>query len=130
MSLPSLRGPALGSLRSSIIGSGTCLLKTIVWRSSFLAGPSIDKARAGAHRLPMNFLTLLSHGLEIQSHGSERGGRKERDSRSSSHIGEPCLFWMAWSRSKIRLVQKKDGCVSLLSKRSYANSLPSIRGFA
>jgi serine/threonine protein kinase len=37
-------------------------------------------------------------------------GRKAKDSRSSSHIVEPCLFWMAWSRSKIRLVHKKDGC--------------------
>jgi hypothetical protein len=30
---------------------------------------------------------------------------------------------MAWSRSKIRLVHKKDGCVNLPSRRSCANSL-------
>ena len=34
------------------------------------------------------------------------------------------------SRSKIRLVHKKDGCVSLPSRRFYASLLPSIRGFA
>jgi hypothetical protein len=40
------------------------------------------------------------------------------------------LFWMAWSHSKIRLVLGKDACVSLPSRRSCENSLPSIRGFA
>jgi hypothetical protein len=29
--------------------------------------------------LQMNFLTLLSLGLEIQTHSSERRGRRERD---------------------------------------------------
>ena len=38
-------------------------------------------------------------------------------------------FWMAWSRSKIRLVHKKDGYVSLPYRRFCASSLPSIRGF-
>ena len=56
----------------------------------------------------MNFLMRLSTGLEIQIHGSEQHGRKARDWRSSLRIGEPCLFWMAWSRSKIHLVHKKD----------------------
>ena len=32
--------------------------------------------------------------------------------------------------SKIRLVHKKDGCVSLRSRRFCANSLHSIKGFA
>ena len=32
---------------------------------------------------------------------------KAKDWRSSSHIAEPYWFWMAWSRSKIRLVRKK-----------------------
>src|ERR1700751_2258785 len=35
---------------------------------------------------------------------------------------------MAWSRSKIPLVHKKDGCVSLPSRRFYASLLPSTRG--
>ena len=78
----------------------------------------------------MNFLMRLSLGLEIQIHGSERRGRRAKDWRSSSRIVEPYWFWMAWSRSKIRLVHKKDGCVSLPSRRFCANSLPSIRGFA
>ena len=38
-------------------------------------------------------------------------------------------FWMAWSRSKIPLVHKKDGSVILPSRRSCASLLPSIRGF-
>ena len=37
---------------------------------------------------------------------------------------------MAWSRSKIRLVHKKDGYVSLPSRRFCGSLLPSIRGFA
>ena len=55
-------------------------------------------------------------------------GRKIGEARS--HIVEPYWFWMAWSRSKIRLVHKKDACVSLLSRRFCASLLPSIRGFA
>jgi len=44
----------------------------------------------------MNFLTLLSIGLEIQIHGSERGWGEGRETReNSSRIAEPCLFWMA-----------------------------------
>ena len=73
----------------------------------------------------MNFLMRLSLGLEIQIHGSERPGRRARDSRSSSRIGEPCLFWMAWSRSKIRLVHKKEGCESLPSRLFCAIALSS-----
>ena len=77
----------------------------------------------------MNFLMRLSTGLEIQTQGSEQRGRKARDWRSSSPIIEPCLFWMAWSRYKIRLVHKKDGYASLASRRFCASLLPSIRGF-
>jgi hypothetical protein len=40
------------------------------------------------------------------------------------------LILMAWSRSKIRLVHKKDESVGLLSRRFCASSLLSIRGFA
>ena len=78
----------------------------------------------------MNFLMPLFTGLEIQIHGWERRGRKAKDWRSSSRIGERYWFWMAWSRSKIRLVHKKDGCVSLLCRRFCASLLPSIGGFA
>ena len=78
----------------------------------------------------MNFLMRLSLGLAIQIHGSEQHGRRARDWRSSSGIGEPCLFWMGWSRSKMRLVHKKDGYVSRPCRRSCASLLHSIRGFA
>ena len=57
----------------------------------------------------MNFLMPLFTGLAIQIHGSEQHGRRAKDWRSSLGIGEPCLFWMGWSRSKIHLVQKKGG---------------------
>ena len=56
--------------------------------------------------------------------------RKAKDSRSSLRIVEPYWFWMAWSRSKIRLGHKKDGYVSLPSRRFCASSLRSIPGFA
>ena len=85
---------------------------------------------SGRLRQQMNFLTRLSIGLEIQTHGSERRGRRERDSRNLWCIAEPCWFWMDWSRFKIRLVHKKDGCGSLPSRHSCASLLPSILGFA
>ena len=69
MSLQSLPGLVSGSRRSSTIGSDGWLLNTIVLRSSFLAGPFTDRAPVGALRPQMNFLTLLSLGLEIQIHG-------------------------------------------------------------
>src|SRR5271157_3895587 len=128
-SLQSLLGLGSESPRSSIIGSEGWLLTIIVLQSSFLVGPSTDRAPVLTLRLRMNFLTPLSVGLEIQIHGSERRGRKAKDWRSSSRIVEPYWFWMAWSRSKIRLVHKKDGCVSLFSRRFCASLLPSIRGF-
>src|SRR5262252_10056252 len=130
MSLRSLPGLGSVSLHSSIIGSDEWLLTTIVLQSLFLVGPSTDRAPAGTLRLQMNSLTLPSIGLEIRIHGSEQRGRRERGSRSWSRIAEPCLFWMVWSRFKIRLVHKKDGCASLPSRRFCANSLPSIGGFA
>src|SRR5580704_2371909 len=130
MSLQSLPGLGSESRRSLTIGSDGWLLTIIVLQSLFLVGPSTDRAPVGTLRPQMNFLMLLSLGLAIQIHGSERRGRKARDSPSSSRIVEPYWFWMAWSRSKIRLVHKKDGYGSLPSKRYCANSLPSIRGFA
>src|SRR6201993_5186562 len=113
----------------STIGSGEWLLNTIVLRNSYLAGPSIGGVRVGTLRLPMNFLMPLLPGLEIQIHGSERRGRRAKDWRSSSRIAELCWFSTVWSRSKIRLVHKKDGCVSLPSRRFCASLPPSIRGF-
>ena len=65
----------------------------------------------------MNSLTPLSLGLEIQIHGWERRGKKAKDWPRSSRIVEPYWSWMAWSRSKIRLDNKKAACVSLPSKR-------------
>src|SRR5215469_7659538 len=129
-SLQSLPGRGLESPRLLTIGSDGWRLSSIAPPNSFLAGRSTDRAPVEALRPQMNFLMRLSVGLEIQIHGSERRGRRARDSRSSSRIVEPCLFWMAWSRSKIRLAHKKDGYVSLPSRRFSASSQPSIRGFA
>src|SRR6516162_9287104 len=126
-SLPSLPGPASESPRSSTIGSDEWLLNIIVLQSLFLAGPSIGRVLVGVLRPQMNFLMRLLLGLETQIRGSERLGRRARDSQNSLRIGEPCLFWMVWSRSRIRLVLTKDGCASLPSRPFSANSLPSIR---
>src|SRR6202047_766201 len=128
-SLQLLPGLVSESPRSLTIGSDGWPLTIIVLQSLFLVGPSTDRAAVGTLRLRMNFLMRLSTGLEIQIHGSERLGRKARDWQSSSRIVEPCLFWMAWSRSKIRLVHKKDAYVSLPFRRFCANSLPLIRDF-
>jgi hypothetical protein len=46
-----------------------------------LAGPSTGRARAGALRLGMNFWMLLSLGLAIRIHESERRGRRANDWR-------------------------------------------------
>ena len=78
----------------------------------------------------MNFSMRLSLGLVIQTHGSERRGRRAKDWRGSSPIVEPCLFWMAWSHSKTRPAQKKDGFANLRFRRFCASLLPSIRAFA
>src|SRR6516165_124733 len=128
MSLQSLPGLGSESPHSSIIGVEGWLLNTIAPRSSSLAGPFTNRAVVERLRRRMNFLMPLSLGLEIQTHKSERLGRKARDSRSSSRIVEPYWFWMAWSRSKIHLVHKKDGCGSRLSRRFCVNSLPLILG--
>src|SRR5215831_9587085 len=88
-SLQSLPGPVLGSPRSSTIGCDGWLLNNIVPRSSFLVGPSTDRAAMGALRPQMNSLTRLSLGLEIHIHGSELRGRRAKDWRSSLRIVEP-----------------------------------------
>jgi hypothetical protein len=126
----SLRGPESESQASSTIGSDGWLLNIIALRSSFLAGLSTDRAAVEALRQQMNFLMPLSLGLAIQIHGSERHGKRVKDWRNSSRIVEPYWFWMAWSRSKIRLAPKKDGYVSPPYRPSCGNSLLSIGGFA
>jgi hypothetical protein len=55
--------------------------------------PFTDRAPVGALRLQMNFLMPLFTGLEIQIHGSEQRGRREKDRQSSSCIVEPYWFW-------------------------------------
>src|SRR5271165_6661257 len=127
---PLLPGAESENRRWSTIGSDEWLLNTIVLRNSYLAGLSTDRAAVGRLRQRMNFLMPLSLGLATEIRGSERRGRRAKDLPSSSRIAEPYWFWTVWSRSKIRLVHKKDGCVSLRSRRFYANSLHSIRGFA
>src|ERR1700740_1866287 len=125
----SLPGLVSESPHSLTIGSDEWLLNIIVLRSWFLAGLSTGRGPHGVRLPRINLSTRLEHGSEIQIHGSERRGRKAKGWRSSSHIVEPYWFWMAWSRSKIRLVRKRDGCVSLPSRPSCANSPPSIRAF-
>src|SRR6202023_2746195 len=113
MSFRSSHGPVSGSPLSLTIGSDGWLVTIIVLRSLFLVGPSTDRAAVGRLRPQMNFLMRPSTGLAIQTRGSERRGRRAKDWPSSSPIVEPYWFWMAWSRSKIRLVHKKDAYVSL-----------------
>ena len=64
--------------------------EVIVLRNSFLAGPSTDRARAGARLPPKNLLMRLSTGLEIRIHGSERRGRRAKGWRSLSRAVD-CL---------------------------------------
>jgi hypothetical protein len=75
----------------------------------------------------MNFLMPLFTSLAIRIHGSEQHGRRAKDWRSSSRIAELCLFWTAWSRSKIHLVHKKGG-YGTRPFRHYCESL--LLGFA
>src|SRR5215469_6733944 len=96
MLLQLLPGAESENRRWSTTGSDEWLLNTIVLRNSYLAGLSTDRAPVAALRLPMNFLMPLFTGLAIQIRGSEQIGRRARDSRSSSGIGEPCLFWTGW----------------------------------
>ena len=56
-------------------------------------------------------------------------GERRKTGQATSHIGEPCSFWTAWSHCKIRRVHKKDGYVSLLSRRFCASLLLSIQDF-
>ncbi len=95
-----------------------------------LDGRFIDKEAAGALRLQMNLSKPLSRGSVTRIHGSERHGRRAKDLRNLSHIGEPSWFWMASSRSRIRLVHKKDGYGRLPCRRFCASSRLSVRGFA
>src|ERR1700747_844852 len=120
-----LPGAESENRRWSTIGSDEWLLNRIVLRNSYLAGPSIDRVRVGTLRLPMNFLMPLLPGLAIQIHASEQHGRRAKDWRSSLGIGEPCWSWMGWSRSKIRLVHKRDEYVSLPSRRFCGSVRPS-----
>src|SRR5262245_19568607 len=129
-SLQSLPGLGLESPHSSTIGFDGWLLNTIAPRSLSLAGPFTDRAVVEVLPQQMNFSMPLSLGLANQIRGLDQPGRRVKDWRSSSRIVEPYWFWMAWSRSKIRPVHKKDGYGSLPSRRSCANSLHSIRGFA
>src|SRR5262245_3242591 len=130
MLLQLLPGAESENRRWSTIGSDEWLLNTIVLRNSYLAGLSTDRAPVGRLRQRMNFLMRRFAGLETQIRGSEPPGRRAKDWRSSWRIAEPYWFWTVWSRSKIRLVHTKDDYGSLRSRRSCANSLPSIRGFA
>src|SRR5271165_1218449 len=97
------RGPVSENLRSSIIGSDGWLQNIIVLRNSSLAGLFTDRAAGGAPRPRMNFLMLLSLGLEIQILALERRGKRAKDSRSSWLIAESYWFWTAWSRSRTAL---------------------------
>src|SRR5262249_15956636 len=101
-----------------------------VLRSSFLAGPSTVRVQVEALRPLTNFLTRPLLGLAIRIHGSERRGRRARDWRSSSRIVEPYWLWTAFSPFHIRLVDKKDGCVILRSRRFCVSLLLSTRGSA
>src|SRR6516164_5079889 len=129
-SLQLLPGLGSGSRHSSTIGSDEWLLSIIVLRSLSLAGLSTDRAPVEALRPQMNFSMPLSLGLATQIRGLDQPGRRAKDWLSSSRIVEPYLFWMALSRSKIRLVHKKDGYVSLPSRRFCASLQPLMRGFA
>src|SRR5215471_17313244 len=125
-----LPGAESETLRWSTIGSGAWLLNSIVLRNSYLAGLSTDRVPVAAHRLPMNFLMPLFTGLATQTRGSEQHGRRARDSQSSLGIGEPCLFWMGWSRSKIHPVHKKGGYGTRPFRHYCESLLLSIRGCA
>src|SRR5260370_1873520 len=96
-----LPGAESENRRWSTIGFDEWLLNSIVLRNSYLAGLSTDRAPAATLPLPMNFWMPLFTGLAIQSHGREQHGRKAKDWRSSSGIGEPYLSWMCLSRSQI-----------------------------
>src|SRR5262249_18045758 len=85
----SLLGPVSGSRRLSTIGFDGWLLNTIAPRNSSSAGPFTGRAVVEVLRPHTNSWTLPSVGLAIQIHGSKRRGKRERGSRSSSHVAEP-----------------------------------------
>ena len=76
MSSQSLLGPASGSPRLSTIGFEKWPSNAIDPHKSSLGGLSTDRGQAEALRLPMNFLTQLLLGLEIQIRGLERRGKR------------------------------------------------------
>src|ERR1700745_632940 len=99
-SLPSSPGLVSESRRSLTSGSDGWLQTTIVLHSFFLVCPFTDRGPVVALRPRMNFLMRLLVGLVTQIHGSERHGRRERDSRSSAYLVGPWLFLTVWSRSQ------------------------------
>src|SRR5262245_23226875 len=68
-SLQSLHGVVSGNPPSLIIGFDAWRLNSIALRNSSLGGLSTGRARGEALRLRMNFLTMLSPGLDIQIQG-------------------------------------------------------------
>ena len=72
-------------------------------------------------------LDLVWRSRSTARNGVGEGRKIGEARRASSNLA---WFWMAWSRSKIRLVHKKDGYASLPSRRFCASLLLSIRGFA
>src|SRR6516164_7207697 len=126
MSWQLLPGAASENQHWSTIGCDEWLLNSIVLRNSSLGGLSTDRAPAATLRLLMNFLMPLFTGLAIQTHGREQHGRGAKDWRSSLGIGEPCLSWMGWSRSKIHPVHKKGGYGSPPFRLYCESSLVSI----
>src|SRR5271166_2499695 len=129
-SLQSLLGLGLENRRSLTIGSAGWPLTITVLRNSSLAGLFTDRAPAEARRPQRNLLMQLFAGLAIRIHDLGRPGKRAKDWRNSSHIVEPYLSWMAWSRCRILLARKKDGYAILPFRRFCANLRPSIRGFA
>src|SRR5262249_30481775 len=109
---------------------GGWLPTIIVLASLFLVGPSTGRAVRERLRLPMNFLTLLSIGLEIQIHGPVRRGRRVKDWPSSLHPVKTSWILTVLNLCKIRPVHKKDGYESLPSRRFCASLLLLIRDFA
>jgi serine/threonine protein kinase len=85
---------------------------------------------------PRNIMVSLKEGGAVTARSSTSGWRslhptrRLKDWQSSSRIVERSWRWTAWSRSKIREVHKRDGCVKLPSRRFCASLLPLIRGFA
>ena len=131
MSLRLLPGPVSGSRRSSTIGSDGWLLNIIVLRELVFGWSFYRQGTSGGTSSADEFLDAALH-LVWRSRSTDRNGMGEgrKIGEARSRIGEPYWFWMAWSRSKIRLVHKKDGYAILPFRRFCASLLLSIRGFA